>query len=28
VRRYTGTQLDDCPAEIVAELGEVLGVLD
>jgi len=25
VRRYTGTQLDERPAEIVAELGEVLG---
>jgi very-short-patch-repair endonuclease len=25
VRRYTGAQLDDHPAEIVIELGEVLG---
>ncbi|HWC07650.1 MAG TPA: DUF559 domain-containing protein, partial [Solirubrobacterales bacterium] len=25
VRRYTGAQLDNYPAEIVAELGEVLG---
>ncbi|MDX6623109.1 MAG: hypothetical protein QOE75_1041 [Solirubrobacterales bacterium] len=26
VRRYTGAQLDDYPAEIVAELGEVLNI--
>ena len=25
VRRYTGAQLDDYPAEIVVDLGEVLG---